>query len=267
MSSRIGSKLLLAVLILSLVAGPLGLVLTSAPNASAYSSVSVNLEYPTFAGKLQSVQCKLYVTGGPAGDVGGNYTYKAEIVADNETGSSISPTTGSSQTGVFTFNATMPAEAPQKIKIKVNATSTEWKGKDSKYKVREFELLVVDPIVITAKVQNDGPVDAYNITARFYADGSLLGTKVFNVSSHSSTDLVYNWTFYSIADGKHTVTVTIDDPNDIVEFSDGNNVYTRTIYIGNQGNPVGAVLTIVLIIVSILVVLMWFQKPVKRKKT
>jgi len=267
MSSRPGSRLLLIVVFLSLVAGPLGLVLTSAPNASAYSSVSVNLEYQTYAGKLQTIQCKLYVAGGPAGDVGGNYTYRAEIVADNDTGSSVSPTTSSSQTGVFIFNATMPGEAPQKIKIKVNATSTEWTGKDSKYKVREFDILVVDPIVITAKVQNDGPVDAKNVTARFYADGALLGAKVFNVTSHSTIDLVYNWTFYGISDGKHIVTVTIDDPNKIVEFSDGNNVFTRTIYIGNQGNPVGALLTIILIIVSILVVLMWFQKPVKRKKT
>jgi len=265
--AHLGSRLLLAIGLFALIIGPLGLILTSVPTVSAYSSVSVNLEYPTYAGKLQTVSCKLYVSGGPAGDIGGNYSYRAEVVAGNETGSSVSPTTGSSQQGIFFFNVTMPGEAPQKIKIKVNATSTEWSGKDSKYRVGEFEMLVVDPIVITAKVLNNGPVDAYNVTAKFYADGTLLGTKVFNVSSHASVDLEYNWTFFRIDSGKHVVTVTIDDPNNLVEFSDGNNAFSRTIYVGNQGNPMGAILTILLIIVSILVVLMWFQKPVKRKKT
>ena len=267
MTPRHRSRILLVMATLALVLAPIGLLVASLPNASAYSSVSVNLEYPTYAGKLQTVQCKLSVSGGPAGDLTGNYSYRAEIVAGNETGSSITPSSGSSADGVFYFNVTMPGAAPQKIKIKVNATSIEWRGKDSKSRVSEFEIQVVDPIVIRATVLNNGAIDASNVTARFYADGALIGTRVFNVSSHASVDLEYNWTFFRVDSGKHIITVTVDDPNNLAEFSDGNNVFSRTIYIGKQGNPVGAILTILLIIVSVLVVLMWLQKPVKRKKT
>ena len=242
-------------------------VLASLPElASAYSDIEIQFDHPAFAGKSQTVQCRLVIDGGPAGDLGGNFTYKAEIVADNTTGSSVTPSTKTSQTGIFTFNVTMPGEAPQTIKIKINATSKDYLKSDTVYKVREYQMDVVDPIQITATVYNTGAVDAVGVTARFYADGTLLGTQTFDVSSQSSTTLTYNWTWMSVSSGKHVVTVTVDDPSGIVEFSDGNNVYTMTVYVGDQGNPVGAVLTVGVIIMAVLVALTFMQKPARRKK-
>ncbi len=240
-------------------------LMTVAPNASAYTPIEITLDTPTFAGTLQKVDCTLKVSGGPAVEYGTNYTYKAEIVADNTTGSSVSPSTGSAVSGVFNFTVTMPGEA-QTIKVRINATSKGESAADNVYKVREFEVKVVAPIILTAVVYNTGSVDVENATAAFYADGILLGTEVFGVEAGESASVVHNWTWANIAEGEHTITVVIDDDLGLVEFSDGNNVYTKTIYVGTEGNPVGAILTVGVIIMSVMVALMIMAKPQKRKK-
>jgi hypothetical protein len=60
--------------------------------------------------------------------------------------------------------------------------------------------------------------------------------------------------------------VTVDEPEGIVEFSNGNNELSLTIYVGEQGNPAGAILTVALILVGIIFVLTYLQKPAKRAK-
>jgi len=62
------------------------------------------------------------------------------------------------------------------------------------------------------------------------------------------------------------ITIVVDDANKLVEFSNGNNVYSLTIYIADTGNPLGAVLAIGVIVLSVFVGLMWLQKPQKRGK-
>ncbi|HJX04762.1 MAG TPA: CARDB domain-containing protein, partial [Thermoplasmata archaeon] len=91
-------------------------------------------------------------------------------------------------------------------------------------------------------------------------------TQIMNLTAGSSQTITYNWTFSSIRSGKHVVTVKIDDPNGLVEFSDGNNEYSITIYVGEQGNPAGGILTVGLMIVIVLFVLTYLQKPAKRGK-
>ncbi|MGD9962891.1 MAG: CARDB domain-containing protein [Thermoplasmata archaeon] len=253
--------LLLFVMMVSLSGA--SLLAVSGP-ASAYTPVEVSLEAPSFAGTLEAVKCVLTASGGPAVEYGTNYTFKAEIVADNVTGSSVSPSTGSSASGKFNITVTMPGEA-QDIKVKINVTSKAQDSKDNVYKVREFEIKVVSPIVITATVHNTGEVDATDVTATFYADGILLGERVFDVPAGESTELVYNWTWANVADGKHVVTVIVDDEDGLVEFSDGNNVYSMTIYVGSEGNPIGAVLTVGVILMSVLVALMVLAKPQRKK--
>jgi hypothetical protein len=245
---------------------PALLAVPSMQNASAYSDISVQFDGPGFAGRLETVQCTLTVSGGPAGDLGGNFTYKAEIVADNKTGSSLTPSTGSSDSGVFKFNITMPGEAPQTIKVKINATSKDPSTGDSTEKVREFEIKVVDPIIIRATVYNFGSVDAVNVTAKFYVDDTYLGMRKFDIPAGGSRELTYNWTWLNVAGGKHIVKVVLDDADGIVEFSSGNNVYTMTVYIGEESNPLGAVLTVGVIIMSVFVFLTYLQKPARKKK-
>jgi len=264
-----GSRAARALLMLAIafsIALPIASVTHPTHDAAAWSGVSIDFDHPAYAAKGQVVKCILTVEGGPAGDSAGNFSYKAEIVGTNTTGSAVTPSTGTSTTGVFVLNITMPKSAPQTIKININATSKISAGSDSTTAEREFSMKVVDLVVIRATVFNNGPVDAENVTARFFADSELLETRIFNVLANSSEQIEYNWTFLNIKNGKHVITVTVDDPNNIVEFSDGNNVFSRTVYVGKQGNPAGAVLTIGVIVMSVMVALMYMSKPQSRKK-
>lgn len=254
-----------ALLILTL-AFPALLTIPSMQNASAYSDLALQFDGPGFAAKLEKVPCTLTVSGGPAGDVGGNFTYKAEIVADNKTGSSVTPSTGSSNSGVFRFNVTMPGEAGQTIKVNFNVTSKDPATGDEVDKVKEFEIEVVDPIIITATVYNVGSVEAENVTAKFYVDDTYLGKLVFDIPAGGSKELTYNWTWLNVGSGEHTVKVVLDDVDDLVEFSSGNNVYTLTVYIGKESNPIGAVLTVGVIIMFVFTFLTYLQKPARKKK-
>lgn len=251
-------------MLLCALAAPLAPQLSLSSDSAAYGGISISLSRPDFVGKEQTVMCTLTITGGPAEDGSSNFTYSAEIVADNATGSLVSPSTATSPGGVFKLNVTMPGEAPQTIKVRVNATSKGGSPIVSKYLEQDFEIKVVDPIVITATIYNMGNVDAKNLTARFFADGEFLGAKVFNVTALSLTRLAYNWTFERIGEGRHVVTIYVDDPNELVEFSEGNNVYSLTIYVGDEGNPLGAILTIGVIIAAVFAGLMWLQKPPRR---
>lgn len=256
---------LAAILVASLVA-PALTFLPSAPNASAYGGIEVTLQHPAFAGINETVQCVMTISGGPA-QGGGNYSYGATMIGTNTSGSFINPASGpSQQSGVFKLNITMPEVAPQTIKIRVNATSSSATSTASDTLQRDFEIKVVVPVVLKATVVNTGPVPVSNVTARFFADGTLLSTQTFNVSANGTQKLSYNWTFLKIKNGKHVVTITVDDPNDIVEFTDGNNVISRDIWIGKQSNVAGAVLTGGVVVLAVLVFLMWIQKPTRKSK-
>ncbi len=271
MSSRPRPRSMLASLALAiLVAVPFAALLVPVTNASAdiYSSISIQIDRPTYAGVSEKVPITITASGGPAADLGGNYSVSyINITASNSTGWSWAPQSPTLESGVFRLNLTMPGEANQTITLAVTVRSTA--ASDAEIETQatvEFKMKVVDPVMISAVVYNRGNVDAANVTAQFFADGELLKSFEFNVSANGTKSLFYNWTFSSIKRGAHTVTIKIDDPNDVVEFSDGNNVLTKTIYIGEQGNPVGAVLTVLIIIVAILFVLTYMQKPAKRTK-
>lgn len=260
-------RLVLAALLVATLVAPAFAFLPSAPNASAIGGIEVTLQRPAFAGLNETVPCVMTISGGP-GDPGGNFSYGATVIGTNISGSSIDPSTGPSQrSGVFKLNITMPATAPQTIRIRVNASSTSATSTSSDTLQQDFEIKVVVPVVLKATVVNRGPVAVSNVTARFFADGTLLSTQTFNVSASGTKSLICNWTFLKVRTGKHVVTVTVDDPNNIVEFSDGNNVISRDIWVGKESNVAGAVLTGGVIVLAVLVFLMWIQKPARKSKS
>ncbi len=267
-SSRGLREFMVPMFALLLLLSSVAALVALAPSAQAYSGIDINLQRPEFAAGGQTVKMKLTIAGGPAGDSGGNFTYTATVTAANDTGSSVTPSSGTNAGGVFTLNLTMPTEAPQKVTISINATSTAGTaGSPSTFLVREFTIEAVVPVILKATVFNTAEVDAKNVTAKFFADGVLLHTQIFNVSAFGSAVISYNWTFLSISSGKHVITMTVNDPAKVVEFNTGNNVLSETIFIGKQGNPVGAILTVGVILLAVLVVLMFLQKPIKRGKS
>jgi hypothetical protein len=258
-------RLLLGLVLVCTLALPGSLLYDSTSNAAAYSPISIVFDRPAYAAINQTVQCKVTMYGGPAADMGGNYNWTGELIAANDTGAEMLPSVGAqSATGVWFVNITMPEFGPEILTIKIIGTSTASTSGSSVTASTTFEMKVVVPILIKAAVHNNGDVDASNVTAKIFADGVLLDTQVINVSAGSSATISYNWTFLDIKRGRHVVTVTVDDPNDVVEFSDGNNVFSQVIYVGSPGNPAAVGLTIGVIIAAILVALMWLQKPVRR---
>lgn len=267
MSTSSRGRLMLGLALVVLLALSAGATLRPSSQAAAYSGVWVDVDSPSFAGRSDTVTVTIIIAGGPATDVGGNFTYKdVKMTGKNTTGWKADPISQTSESGVFKLNITMPDEPDQTVKVSLNATSNEWRTNNEAFTTAEFAIKVVDPIVITAQVFNKGDVNAVNVTARFYADGLLLGVQVIDVAAGSSTTITHNWTFSSIRNGKHVITVTVDDPNNLVEFSEGNNDYTLTIYVGEQGNPAGGILTVALLIVIVFFVLTYMQKPIKRGK-
>lgn len=260
------TRILIATSVLLVLAMPSASMLHLFPDAEAYSGITISFDHPVFAGKKEVVPCTLTINGGPASEGTGNYSFRLEASGKNTTGWTAAPASGTSSTGTWKINVTMPLLASQTLKIKVNATSRNENTKEVKYLDQSFDIKIVDPIVIAAEIFNNGPVDARNVTAKFFADGTLLHTKIFNLSANSSTTLHFNWTFLKIKDGKHIVTVSVDDAGKVVEFSDGNNVFSRTIFVEPTGNALGGVLTVAVIILSVFVGLMYLQKPIRRKK-
>ncbi len=255
----------LAILLLTSLIAPMLAVPLSAPSVSAYSGIDVQFQHPSFAGLNETVPCVLTIKGGPASDLGGNFSYIIEILGTNTTGSSATPSQSTGPGNEFAVNLTMPEVAPQTLTIRINATSTGNNGASEKVQI-DFRIEVVVPILIKATVFNAGEANAVNVTARFYADGELLATQTFDILGGQTKTLFYNWTFLKIKTGKHVVSVTVDEPNNIVEFSDGNNAISRTIYVGSQGNPMGAVLTGAVVFLAVLVFLIYIQKPIRRRK-
>jgi len=241
--------------------------MSPAAHAEAFSGINVDVQCPTSAGAGERVPVVVTARGGPAYDLGGNYTFRdIEVTADNDTGLDYNPKSDINEAGVFRFNITMPEKGGQTIEVKMNVTSKASVGRNETYTHVTFKIKVIEPVFISAEVFNRGLVDAEGAVAKFYADGVLIHTETFNISAGSTKTLFYNWTVESLRHGKHVITVTLDDANDIVEFSDGNNVFTRTIYVGEQTNPAGAILTIAVIVMSVFFVLTYLQKPVRRGK-
>jgi len=260
------SLTLATVVVIAALAFPGSLLSHATREASAYSPINIVFDHPTFGAIAKEAQCKITMYGGPAADLGGTYNWTSEITAStNDTGAAIVPSVGAAvASGVWFINVTMPETGNQTVTIKIIGTSSSSTGTASVSASAEFEMQVVVPILIKATVANTGAVDANNVTARIFADGVLLDTQIINVTAGATATISYNWTFLNIKSGRHEVTVTIDDPERVVEFSTGNNVFTQVIYVGQEGNPLAVGLTIGIIIAAILVVLMFLQRPVRR---
>jgi len=268
MRLRFVRGLILGVVLAAILATPGSLLSHSSSNAAAYSAISIVFDHPEFGATGQTIQCTVTMDGGPAADLGGTYNWSAEISGStNSTGASIIPSIGSPMaSGVWVVNVTMPGEGPQKVTVAIVGTSTAGTSGAKVTVTSEFEMQVVVPVLIEATVTNTGQVDANNVTARIFADGVLLYTRILNVTAGSTATLSYNWSFLKIKSGRHVITVTVDDPNNVVEFSNGNNVFSQVVYIGTPGNPAGVAITIGIIIAAVLVVLMWLQKPLRRQQ-
>ena len=76
MTSRKSLRIICAVAFALMFALPAAAVFGSTGDAQAQSYSGINIEFvrPAYAGKSQVVECTIRLSGGPAGDLGGNFT-------------------------------------------------------------------------------------------------------------------------------------------------------------------------------------------------
>ena len=211
-----------ALMILALLSS---LIMLTAPANSETSAVGIELDGDTSIAIGSTNHYVLTISGGPA-ETGGVWSYNIIPIYENRTGSpKVEPENKSSDNNVFHFNFTAPA-AVQRVKLKIEAESNN--ATDTETAERIVELKVVKPIVIRAKVFNEGEVSVDQAKVLFYGNSKLIGTKYVDVPPHANRTLVLNYTTY--ADGANKVTIKIDPENEILTLAGGNTEITKTVY-------------------------------------
>ncbi|MEM0449261.1 MAG: CARDB domain-containing protein [Methanomassiliicoccales archaeon] len=202
--------------------------------------------------------------GGPA-EVpgGGNYSFLVTVTGRNAVDALVSPANGVTPTGIFRFNLTAPSSATD-MTITVNVTSTGPSGKVSK--IYNYYVRSVEPIVISAKVVNQGSIEVEGVAVRFFADGVLLQEKKVDIPAGASKVVTYNWT-ESVSPGEHRIRVELDPQGQFVRFESGGTIFEQTIWVGGTDwANFNAILIGLIILLGLLAYLVYKRPTTKRRR-
>lgn len=239
------------------------LLLALAPPVQAESSpLYVSIDGPTVMGKGETQMYRVDVAGGPS-EGKGNYTYTASILGITTADAYVLPTTGTSQTGTFFLNVTAQGKFPH-ITLWVNVTSSY--GGELERKVKEYGIEVLDPIVITAELVNNGNIAVNDVPLTIFADGKLIHTTDVSLEPRESVTLRYNWTDPTVSRGEHVFQLVLDPDQEYITFLGGGMVYTSTIWVGEEDWGLWNTLFIVLIIFLAFLAYTFYRRPLRRRK-
>jgi len=176
----------------------------------------------------------------------------------------VSPGDGISKNGIFHFNVTSP-EVAQDVTITVNITSYT-SPQDYVKVTKQIYIQVVGPVIISAKVVNNGNMALVGVPITFYADGVQLYKTNISLEALSSKTVIYNWTQQDISNGEHLVTVELDPNNQFVRFEGGGTVFTQTVYVGGINYSNTDAILIMVFFLLLLVSYFVYKRPKKRRK-
>jgi hypothetical protein len=241
----------------------LGGAMLSSQAADAANPIYISVDGKSTVATGETNPYEIMAIGGPAEGTGGNYTFTVTLEGKNIDDALLYPNDGSSATGIFKFNLTAPTVSTE-MTIIVDVTSTSSTG-SKQTSSRNYYVDSVAPIVISAKVINQGSVALTGIPVYFYADGELLEEKSVSLAAGASTFVYYNWT-ENVGQGQHEVTVELDPNNQFVRFASGGTVYTQTIYVGmsDYGNT-NAILIGGIVLLAFVAYIV-YRRPAKRRK-
>jgi hypothetical protein len=241
--------------------------LMSIPLIAAATSASLGPVYVSIDGKNvvaigERWEYVVNVIGGPGSQPGGNFSYKASILAAEGGGQFVDPSNGISSTGVFRINLTAPSD-PQDITLRLNVTSSyEFSTERA---VKDFAIKVLKPIVILATIKNTGDVGVRGVPVSFHVDGVKVYDTTVDIDPLSSKTVRYNWTDPEMRQGEHVITVMLDPDNKLVEFETGGSTYTTTIFVGATSYGSTDAMLGVLFVASVVLSLMIYNRPKKRR--
>ena len=201
--------------------------------------------------------------GGPGAELGGNYSYNANLVFSG-TGGVVTPASAVSASGVFIINVTAP-HAPEDMLLLVNVSSyNSINGLEQVHK--EFHIKVIAPLVFSAIVKNQGSTVLSSVPIAFYLDGVKVYNTTFALDAKATKTIRYNYTNANLAGGTHVVRLELDPNNQYVKFSSGGTVLEQTIYVGvsNYGNSDG--LLILVFFMLVFVTYFIYKRPKRKRK-
>jgi hypothetical protein len=185
-----------------------------------------------------SVEYTVRIVGGPAEHLGenetANWSFQAQIISKIPSSAKPEPETGNSTENIFKINVSAPNDK-NTLSLEINGTSSNgtavnWSGAV----VKEIEIFRPIPVNITAMIFNPTDIDIRDALISFYVDGEMVGNKTEGFSANSSKEVYYEWVASKDDKGEHLVEVRINEDGTLLEFNNGNNVITQTIYIGNR---------------------------------
>lgn len=240
-----------------------GMVLT-VPASDAASPLFVKVEGKSIVAVKEINPYVATAIGGPGEGSGGNYSFVIALSGKDVSDALISPANGITKTGVFNFNLTAPSAATD-MTILVNVTSERSNGEKATL-VRSFFVRSVVPIVISAKVVNQGSMALDSVPVYFYVDGKKLDQRLISLAAGGSKVVTYNWT-EGVLQGQHEVRVELDPDGQFARFESGGTVYTQTIWVGMSdfGNT-DAILIGTLVLFFFLSYLVYKRPTPKRRK-
>jgi len=254
---------IIMVLLLCALVFPLTAIDARAADASESMYLTVKLEGPSLLGAGVEGQYVLRVWYFFKERID-NYSFTASIVGDDVSGGAVSPNNGTSGKGVFNLTIT-GASKPGTMTVRINASADEF-GK-TWYKVEEFDIEIVNSIVIKAAIENKGYAPVTNVSVKMLVDGTLIDERRVSINPISRVDLTFNWTFSSIPEGRHVITIIIDDPSGVAEFEEGNNVLTKEVYYVTSGNWLRGVLAIGIMFIAFVLIMTLLQRSAKKPKS
>ncbi|NYT11704.1 MAG: hypothetical protein GKC03_04030 [Methanomassiliicoccales archaeon] len=238
------------------------LILALAPQVQAeYSPMYISIDGPIVMGKGETKMYRVDVAGGPS-EGKGNYTYTASILGTTGADAHVLPSDGTSS-GTFFLNVTAKGEVPR-IVLWVNVTS--FFGIEEERMVKEYGIEVMDPIVISANVVNNGNISVRGVPLTVFADGKSIYSTTVSLDPGASTTIRYNWTDPSVSSGEHVIKLMLDPDQEFITFIGGGTVYTSTIWVGEQDWGLWNILFVVLAIFLAFMAYTFYRRPSKRRK-
>jgi hypothetical protein len=239
------------------------ILLVGPASAAEEGPIYVSIEGKNIVATGEKWQYVVKVIGGPGAQAGGNFSYKAELIGSNVSDSLVAPSNGVSSTGVFNINVTAPSQ-PQDVTLVLNITSSS-ADFESEKTVKTFPIKVLTPVVVQVTVKNTGEFGVKGVPVSIYANGAKVYETTVDIGPLSSETITYNWTDPEMRSGEQVITVTLDPDNKFVEFESGGSVYTTTIYVGKSSFGTTDALLGILFVVSVILVLVVYSRPKKRR--
>jgi hypothetical protein len=234
MSRRPGAVLGLALLLVvaaGLVGGP---ALAAPGSGDAATPVTGSITGPTVVSTNSTDHYHVSGWGGPAvsanGTVVGNLTYYATPVGPNLTGVSFNPASAFLKSNASITATLHPGNATQRISIDIMVSST-YQGKNESTNF-SISVSVVRPYVISATIVNPTNATVSAFAVYVSLDGTIIGqVNVSSLAPGASTRVTYDYPTLGLSTGSHTFALSLVQAHGLVTFSNGQTVYTETVYV------------------------------------